>query len=178
MAWTVPRTWIAKETLTAALLNTHLRDNMLETEAAKATGGGLFFGAAQNSIIERKPAYHQVLTSVNRTGATTYAGTQPSVTVNTSDRALVLWSADFQNDTANVNTWSSINVTGATTDPASDDLSLVDSSTAANRNNQRMQHHFYFALTPGNNTFAMQYRVSNAGSTGTWSNRRLLVIPM
>jgi len=28
MAWTSPRTWAAGETLTAALLNTHLRDNM------------------------------------------------------------------------------------------------------------------------------------------------------
>lgn len=28
MAWTTPRTWVAGETLTAALLNTHLRDNM------------------------------------------------------------------------------------------------------------------------------------------------------
>jgi hypothetical protein len=28
MAWTAPRTWVAGETLTAALLNTHLRDNL------------------------------------------------------------------------------------------------------------------------------------------------------
>lgn len=28
MAWTTPRTWVAGEVLTAALLNTHLRDNL------------------------------------------------------------------------------------------------------------------------------------------------------
>lgn len=28
MAWTVPRTWVAAEVVTAALLNTHLRDNL------------------------------------------------------------------------------------------------------------------------------------------------------
>ena len=28
MAWTAPRTWAAAETVTAALLNTHLRDNL------------------------------------------------------------------------------------------------------------------------------------------------------
>ena len=28
MAWTAPRTWVAGETLTAALLNTHVRDNL------------------------------------------------------------------------------------------------------------------------------------------------------
>lgn len=29
MAWTSPRTWVAGETVTAALLNAHLRDNLL-----------------------------------------------------------------------------------------------------------------------------------------------------
>jgi len=29
MSWTAPRTWVAGETVTAALLNTHLRDNLL-----------------------------------------------------------------------------------------------------------------------------------------------------
>lgn len=29
MAWTAPRTWVALEVVTAALLNTHLRDNLL-----------------------------------------------------------------------------------------------------------------------------------------------------
>lgn len=28
MAWTTPRTWVVGETVTAALLNTHLRDNL------------------------------------------------------------------------------------------------------------------------------------------------------
>lgn len=29
MAWTAPRTWVVNELITAALLNTHLRDNLL-----------------------------------------------------------------------------------------------------------------------------------------------------
>lgn len=28
MAWTAPRTWVAGETVTAALMNTHIRDNL------------------------------------------------------------------------------------------------------------------------------------------------------
>ena len=28
MAWTTPRTWVAAETVTASLMNTHLRDNL------------------------------------------------------------------------------------------------------------------------------------------------------
>lgn len=34
MAWTNPRTWLTGEVLTAALLNTHLRDNLLELNGA------------------------------------------------------------------------------------------------------------------------------------------------
>jgi hypothetical protein len=30
VSWTSPRTWVASEVLTAALLNTHVRDNLLE----------------------------------------------------------------------------------------------------------------------------------------------------
>lgn len=29
MSWTAPRTWVAGETVTASLINTHLRDNLL-----------------------------------------------------------------------------------------------------------------------------------------------------
>jgi len=28
MAWTTPRTWVASETVTAAIMNTHIRDNL------------------------------------------------------------------------------------------------------------------------------------------------------
>ena len=34
MAWTTPRTWVAGETLTAALFNTHIRDNLLVMSGA------------------------------------------------------------------------------------------------------------------------------------------------
>ena len=30
MAWTAPRTWVTSEVVTAAILNTHIRDNLLE----------------------------------------------------------------------------------------------------------------------------------------------------
>lgn len=37
MAWTSPRTWVAGETPTAAIFNTHVRDNFSETGPAKVT---------------------------------------------------------------------------------------------------------------------------------------------
>ena len=33
MAWTAPRTWVTGEIVTAALMNTHLRDNMLDIDS-------------------------------------------------------------------------------------------------------------------------------------------------
>lgn len=41
MSWTSPRTWVAGEILTAALLNTHVRDNELILKTSIASDGAL-----------------------------------------------------------------------------------------------------------------------------------------
>jgi hypothetical protein len=45
MAWTSPRTWVAGETVTAALMNTHVRDNMKALGDAWTTFTPTFSGA-------------------------------------------------------------------------------------------------------------------------------------
>lgn len=51
MAWSSPRTWVALEVLTASLLNTHLRDNLLETAPAKVTtAGDLVYATGANAL--------------------------------------------------------------------------------------------------------------------------------
>lgn len=51
MAWTAPRTWVTGETVTAALLNTHVRDNLLETAPAKVTtAGDTVYATGANAI--------------------------------------------------------------------------------------------------------------------------------
>ena len=35
MAWTAPRTWVASEVPTAAIMNAHIRDNFLELDPAE-----------------------------------------------------------------------------------------------------------------------------------------------
>lgn len=51
MAWTSPRTWVALETVTASQLNTHLRDNLLETAPAKVTTqGDMIYATGANAI--------------------------------------------------------------------------------------------------------------------------------
>lgn len=49
MTWTAPRTWVVGETLTAALLNTHIRDNELDIDSrldALEAGGLVLAGAS------------------------------------------------------------------------------------------------------------------------------------
>ncbi len=51
MSWTAPRTWVTAEVVTAGNMNTHVRDNLLETAAAKATGAGeVFYATAATAI--------------------------------------------------------------------------------------------------------------------------------
>ncbi len=52
MAWTTPKTFSAGNVLTAAELNTHLRDNFNETSAAQVTtAGDVTYADAANSMI-------------------------------------------------------------------------------------------------------------------------------
>jgi hypothetical protein len=50
MAWTTPRTWTTGEIVTAALMNTHLRDNLNVTAPAVMTAqGDLLYASAANA---------------------------------------------------------------------------------------------------------------------------------
>jgi hypothetical protein len=62
MAWTAPRTWVTAETVTAAILNTHVRDNtkelwrVIETvphDGAQTPGQGGLYGLQNGTEIGR-----------------------------------------------------------------------------------------------------------------------------
>lgn len=53
MAWTTPRTYTTGELVTAAILNTHVRDNLLETAPAKVTTAGDIIVATGANGIKR-----------------------------------------------------------------------------------------------------------------------------
>lgn len=55
-SWTAPRTWVANEIVTAALLNTHVRDNLLETAVAKVTTAGDSVYATDANALSRLAA--------------------------------------------------------------------------------------------------------------------------
>lgn len=78
---------------------------------------------------------------------------------------------------ASLAAWMSYEISGATpTDSPSDNraVQLLGASPG-----QHVGATFFHAsiLTPGTNTFTAKYRVSTSG-TGTFSSRRLMVIPM
>lgn len=51
MAWTAPRTFTTGELVTASMLNTHIRDNFLETSVAKVTTiGDITYATAANEL--------------------------------------------------------------------------------------------------------------------------------
>jgi hypothetical protein len=54
LAWTTPLTWVASQLVTAAQLNTHLRDNMNETAVAKVTtAGDTVYATGPNALARR-----------------------------------------------------------------------------------------------------------------------------
>lgn len=56
MAWTTPRTWVTNETVTAAIMNAHVRDNLKETSTATAQASGdLIYADASKSMGDRLP---------------------------------------------------------------------------------------------------------------------------
>lgn len=155
MAWTTPRTWVVGELVTAALLNTHLRDNLDALPRASDTA------AVDTS---------QTTTSTSYTDLAT-AG--PAVTLTTGTKAWVTLSAGIFQNSDIFESLMSFAVSGATTRAAADDDAL---SAIPSANGDGVQASFTMlvtGLTAGSNVFTAKYRV--LGGTGTFRNRKISV---
>jgi len=179
MAWTAPMTAVANTVFTAAQFNTHVRDNLNETAPAKATTAGtIFVASGANSIVERVPSTNAVTTSES-TGGTGYGDLTtpgPAVTVTTGTKAIVVVGAIVQNSTVAQNSYASYAVSGASSIAATDDRAVIITAAAANQTLRASAVYMETALTAGINTFTMKYRVT--GGTGSFQNRRIVVIPL
>lgn len=180
MAWTTPITWTAGTTLTAAQLNTYLRDNLLTLSPALATGSGNYFVSdGVNQIAERTPETEIITTSQSTatTSFTDLATVGPTVTADTGTHALIILSCQTQSNTGSAQSNMSYAISGATTRAAADSWALtLDGVTAANP--WRMStFHLVEDLTAGTNTFTAKYRAGGAG-TGTWADRRITIWPL
>ena len=192
MAWTAPRTWVTGETVTAALMNAHIRDNLLETSAATVTTAGdlthadaanslirLGIGAANTHLVSdgSAPVWRSVATDVDTgtgsSSSTSYTkmvagfdfATEVEVTVTTGTVALVLWKASLSNTTAGSTTHLSYSVSGATTTAASNNNQIKYEASVANDGAEFSGFDLRTGLTAGSNVFTLEGRVNaNAGT--------------
>ena len=188
MAWTAPMTFVNGSALTAAQLNTHLRDNLSEQAPSKAsTPGGYFTTVSPNLITERSWATNRVLTVVASSENSSYddlltsdqdTSYGPEVTLRTDTRALVFLSATF--NCQNTMSFVSFAVSGASSIDPSDAnaLGVTQQGTATTHAAEIMCSTLVPVtnLEPGENTFTMKYRIQDGGSAA-FRNRELLVMP-
>jgi hypothetical protein len=168
-------TAVSGSVFTAAQYNQSVRDNLNETAPAKVTAAGqILVGLTANSIVARTPTEAGVATSEN-TGSTTFTNLTtlgPVVTVTTGAQAIVLMRSSLIN-TAAVNTYVGFTVSGASTIAASTATAMAGATTTGLRIGMPV---WVSGLTPGVNTFTMQYQV--ASGTGSFQDRHLAVIPL
>lgn len=174
-------TAVANATFTAAQWNTNVRDNLLETEGAKATTRGRYFVTTAANAIAERSWYMNYNTTIQSTTSTSYADLStsgPSVTSTTGTSAIVFWHCKMGNTTSGQSVWCSPEVTGATTVAASDTWAVMfdGMSAATSSDNQQGQagFHRFTSLTAGLNTFKMKYRVS--ANTGWFGARSIQVM--
>lgn len=194
MAWTAPMTAVAGNAFSAAQFNTYVRDNLLETAPAKATTAGSYFVATgSHSIAERAFVRATNFTDTGSTTATdftptlTSGGTNPSVTVTTGSRAIVIIGA--QMTTAGTITggsgtiWCVLGyaVSGATTIAATEDegMSFRNTSGFTGESLNTTRASFLTSLTPGSNTFTLQYKTAGSATTpqANYTRRSITVVP-
>lgn len=180
MAWSTPPTAAAGSVFTASIWNTGVRDNLnMNAAAISTTSGWLITTSAAHTLAQR-----EVDETINDTAGTTTStsftatlsggGTSPAVTVTTGIKALIFLTAAVANAATN-NSYASYAVSGATTSAAIDGRSIVMDG-GSGKDDRIGVTNFFDGLTPGSNTFTMQYRVS--ASTGTYQKRRVLVMAL
>lgn len=183
MAWTAPFTAVAGSVLTAAQLNTFVRDNLRETMPARATRpGSLFVATGPHTISERTAARASddggadITTTSFGDPSTGEPG--PAVTVFTGTAALVGYRALVRISSASARIETAFAVSGATDIEATNSRSVGYSvSNSASGLQQRMGAlDLVTELNPGLNTFTLQYNVSTG--SGFVNGRRIWVQPL
>jgi hypothetical protein len=183
MAWSAPMTAVAGSVWTAAQWNTSIRDNLNETEVARAqTVSGYSVVTSLHRLSERSAVVSADTSEVTvdstsyedpdtLAGAPTTAG--PKLTVFTGQMAFVMIYG-APRSTGGTGAWISFDISGATTQEAGDSYAIQNHVT--DPDSWRSGATFGVALTEGLNTFTMKYRVSTSG-TAHFTSRRLIVVP-
>jgi hypothetical protein len=173
-------TFVSGAALTAAQLNTHLRDNLMETAPAKAYNAGAYFVVSRpNGIVERLPKASRIATSQSTSSNewTDLSTPGPTVTVTSGTQVLVFISAYMQNSGTNGLSKASFDVSGDTErDPWMSSELRMDGLVAANAVRYASCTLAQGLTSGGVNTFTMKYLVGSG--TGTWQDRILIALPL
>jgi hypothetical protein len=178
MVWVNPPTFVANTALGAAQLNTFIRDNLNETEAARAsTAGRLLWTTGRNGIAER-PIASALVTTVETTTATEYIDLPafgPTVTLTTGRYALVFVTCGIGNSGTDF-AYANYYISGASDISHNDraELKMGGNTTGTSITCRTSAISWCTALTPGSNTFTLQYKVS--GGEGKFLDRRIMVM--
>lgn len=99
MAWTAPMTWADGQVLTAAQLNLHLRDNLLETIVAKTTAASTFCVADKKyHLVERNPGGDTLTNTVQTIANEEYGDLPvpgPSLARTCGNAVLIMWACQM-----------------------------------------------------------------------------------
>lgn len=117
MVWTTIPTVLAQDTLTAAWLNTHLRDNQLETLGGQLSPGGPSIGVTngQNEAVWRPIAW-DYKTSTSTTSSTSPVNVGPSAglaNIEHSGDILIQVTAEIANSGSSFTNYNVGSTTGA-----------------------------------------------------------------
>ena len=165
MAWTSPRTWATGEVVTAALLNVHLKDNLVDLD-------------------RRTSPYSSVVATSQTTTATTYsdlATPGPSVAlleIGSTGKALLAMHSGLANATAGIASFMGFEISGATTLAASDSTAIGFTSATSAVGIRCGSTLILTGLTPGATTFTAKYRMDPGVGPMTAVDRRLAVTPL
>lgn len=161
MAWTTPRTWTTTELVTAAMMNTHVRDN-------------LDFLAGWESALSNQDITGFTNTSYADLDALTTAPFSSPVIVSvlTGTTAQVTISCARVSQTTAGTLFLGYRISGATTRAADDDFGVRYAAGGAIISSTFT--HLATGLTAGTNTFELQAKVTS--NSGNLSNPSILVM--
>ncbi len=180
MAWTSPMTFVSNNVLTAAQMNTHLRDNVLELAPAKATTnlGSWFISQGPNRIEERlvRTARVDTTQSTKSSSWTDLDTVGPQVTVTTGQAAIVMLGCRTGNTILDNSASMGFKITGYTDQEPEEKFSIQSDGRSANTHAQWGVTFYVDDLNPGINTFTCKYKVG--GETGQFSQRFIGVLSL
>jgi hypothetical protein len=176
-------TAVAGSILTAAQVNTFIRDNLRETMPAKASlVSSIFATSGFNEVAQRTPDAYSDNTSAEVTttsfGDPSTGPAGPSAPMQTGVSAIVGYRVAVRVPSATARVEAAYAISGATEREATTNASLGYSlSNSASGMTCRVGvTDLATGLTPGLNVFTLKYNVSSG--TGTVLDRRIWVLPL